>query len=100
MSSQSVRVFTNRCLVAASNVERSPSSGFPKCPRPQLPASNSNGSQQLNRSSRLTHSVTNQLILVITFWHGPHRKHISSVAVYRPLPSNGRCIVAYIAVVA
>jgi hypothetical protein len=35
-----------RCLVAATNGGRSPSSGFVNCPRPQLPASNSNSSQQ------------------------------------------------------
>jgi hypothetical protein len=32
-------VFTSRCLIAASNGDRSPSSGFPNCLRPQLPAS-------------------------------------------------------------
>jgi hypothetical protein len=32
-------VFISRCLVAASSCGRSPSSGFPNCPRPQLPAS-------------------------------------------------------------
>jgi hypothetical protein len=32
-------VFTSRCLVAASNGERSSSSGFRNCPQPQLPAS-------------------------------------------------------------
>jgi hypothetical protein len=31
-----------------------PSSGFPNYHRPQLPASNSNSSQRLNRSGRLT----------------------------------------------
>jgi hypothetical protein len=31
-------VFTSRCLVADSNNGRSPSSGFPNCPRPQLPS--------------------------------------------------------------
>jgi hypothetical protein len=43
-SSQSVTVFTSRCLVAAFNGERSPSYGFPNCPRPQpqLPTSNRN----------------------------------------------------------
>jgi hypothetical protein len=34
-----IHVFTSRCSVAASNGGRSPSSGFPKCPRHQLPAS-------------------------------------------------------------
>jgi hypothetical protein len=32
-------VFTIRCLVAVSNSGSSSSSGFPNCPRPQLPAS-------------------------------------------------------------
>jgi hypothetical protein len=32
-SSRSVTVFTNRCLVTAFNGGRSPSSGFPNCPR-------------------------------------------------------------------
>jgi hypothetical protein len=39
--------------VAASNSGRSPSSVFPNCPQPQLPASNSNTSQRLNSSSPL-----------------------------------------------
>jgi hypothetical protein len=41
-SSQSVRVFTIRCLLAASKGGRSLYSGFPNCSRPQLPASHSN----------------------------------------------------------
>jgi hypothetical protein len=41
-------------LVAASNSGRSPSSGFLKCHRPQLPVSKSNISQRLNPSSSLT----------------------------------------------
>jgi hypothetical protein len=32
-------MFSDCCLVSASNIGRSPSSGFPNCPRPQLPAS-------------------------------------------------------------
>jgi hypothetical protein len=64
MSSQSVTVFSSRCLVAASNGGHPPSSGFPNCPRPQLASSHSNSSQQLNRSSSLnnlllTDSLTN-----------------------------------------
>jgi hypothetical protein len=47
-----------RCLVAASNGRHSPSSGFPNCPRPQLPASNSNCSHRLNCNSSLTHLLT------------------------------------------
>jgi hypothetical protein len=53
-SSQSIRVFTSHCLVAASNSGRSPSSGFPNCSRSQLPASHSNSSQRLNPSDYLT----------------------------------------------
>jgi hypothetical protein len=41
------------CLVVASNSRRSTSCGFLNCPRPQLPASNSNSSQ-LNPSHSLT----------------------------------------------
>jgi hypothetical protein len=52
-----------RCLVAASNGGRFPSSGFPNGPRPQLPASYSKSSQQLNPrgflTNKLTHSLTN-----------------------------------------
>jgi hypothetical protein len=47
-------VFIFRCLVAGSNGGRSPSSGFPKCSRPLLPASHSNRSQQLSLRSSLT----------------------------------------------
>jgi hypothetical protein len=86
--SQSVTVLTSRCLVATPNNERFPSSGFPNCPRPQLPASNSNSSQQLNSSGYLIHYLTNQLfanstddwthflltVLLITSGHGSHRK--------------------------
>jgi hypothetical protein len=32
-------VFTSHCLVAAFNGRCSPASGFPNCPKPQLPAS-------------------------------------------------------------
>jgi hypothetical protein len=48
---------TSCWLVAASNGGRSPYSGFPNCPRPQLPASNSNSSHWLYSSS-LTNSPT------------------------------------------
>jgi hypothetical protein len=57
-----------RCLVTAFNSERSPSSPFPNCPRPQLPASNSNTSQRLNLSTRLTNSVTHQQTNSPTSW--------------------------------
>jgi hypothetical protein len=108
-------VFISRCSVAASNGGRSPSSGFPNCPRPQLPASHSSSSQRLNSAVLwLTQSLTNQLtqlnstdwthssitILLITPRHEPHRKCRSSVAVYWPLPSNGHCLVFCFAVVA
>jgi hypothetical protein len=57
-------------LVAASNGGRSPSSGFPNCFRPQLPASNSSSSQRMHFNSPLT--VTLVLLLIS-----------------RSLPSNG-----------
>jgi hypothetical protein len=43
-----------RCLVKAFNGGYFSSSAFPNCPQPQLPASNSNGSQRLNPSGYLT----------------------------------------------
>jgi hypothetical protein len=69
-SSESVRIFTNRCLVATSIGRRFPYSGFPNCLRPQLPASQSNNSQQLNSSGPITHSPTllSYLILLISTW--------------------------------
>jgi hypothetical protein len=42
---------TSRCLVAASNGGRSPSSSFPNCPRPQLPASSYFSRLQLSTDS-------------------------------------------------
>jgi hypothetical protein len=58
-------VFNSRCSVAAFNSGHSPFYVFPNYSRPQLPASKSNNSQQLNLSSSLTdklsHSPTNSL---------------------------------------
>jgi hypothetical protein len=54
-------VFTSRCSVAASNVGRPTSSGFPNYPRPQLTASHSNSSQRLNLRSSLTQWMTNSV---------------------------------------
>jgi hypothetical protein len=97
-------VFTSRCSVAASNGWRSPSSGSPNYPWLQLPTSHSNSSQWLNLSSSLNNSVTHQptnwthslqTILLIMSRHRPHRKHRSSVAVYRQLSSylfHGLCL--------
>jgi hypothetical protein len=48
------------CLVVASNTVGSPSSLFQKCPRPQLPASNSNSSW-LNPSDSLTNCNNSKL---------------------------------------
>jgi hypothetical protein len=59
-------VFTSLCLVAASNCGRFHSSGFPNWPRPQLPPCNSNSSQRLNCSSRLSHSLTPNWLTNIT----------------------------------
>jgi hypothetical protein len=119
------QVFTSRCSVAALNGGGSAFCGFQKCPRPQLPAYHSNSSQWPNLSSSLidsltdwlTQLLTNQLnqlslfqltdwtyssltFLFITSPHGPHRKHISSVAVCRPLYSNGSRLVVRFVVVA
>jgi hypothetical protein len=82
-------IFTSRCSVAVSNGGYSPSSRFPNCSRPQLPASHTNSPQRLNLSSWLTLSLINQLILthllstvlLIISRKGPHRKHRCSAAV-------------------
>jgi hypothetical protein len=92
------------------NVGRSSSYEFQNSPRPQLPASNSNGSQRLSCSSLPTHSLTHQpircaslnssalhsqIFLHVTSRHGPHRKHwfeASPLAlVMNLLHSNGLC---------
>jgi hypothetical protein len=82
-------VFTSRCLVAASNSGRFPSSGFPNFLRPHPLAFNSNSSQQVSPTSYLTNTLTDSLnstelshsksVLLITSRHGPHRKYRSSV---------------------
>jgi hypothetical protein len=82
-----IHVITARCLVAASNGGHSPSPLGSRTIRvPQLPASNSNSSQGLNRSSTLTHSPTNRLIaptvLLITSRHGPHNSHSVPLLLY------------------
>jgi hypothetical protein len=85
-------VFTSRCSVAAINGGRYPSSGFPNYPQPQLPAFDSNSSQQLSLSSPLTHSLTDQptlhftslnrlihssqFVTLITSEHGSHRNTV------------------------
>jgi hypothetical protein len=48
--------------LATFNGGRSPSSGFPNCPRPQLPDPITNSSQGLNFSNFLTHWLTNSVI--------------------------------------
>jgi hypothetical protein len=58
LSSVHSHVFISCCSVAASNGGRSPSSGFLNYSRPQLPDSNSSGSQQLNPSSPQTNLLT------------------------------------------
>jgi hypothetical protein len=61
-SSQSVTVFTNLCLVAASNGGCSPYSGLPNCSRPQLSASHSNNwTPAVNLTHSLTHKQTDCL---------------------------------------
>jgi hypothetical protein len=104
-------VFTNRFSVASSKGGLSLSSGFPNYLRPQLPDSHSNSSQQLSPSSPLANLLTHQptdsillnwhslTVLLLTSRHGPRRKLRFSVAVYGPLPNNGRCLVVCFAVV-
>jgi hypothetical protein len=109
-SSQSA-VFTSRCVVTASNVERSRTT-----PVPQLPPSNSNGSQALNVSNPLTHLRTNQLAplhctalteLNSVEWYSLRADHTentvcnaTSIVVRGLLPSNGSCFLVCLAVVA
>jgi hypothetical protein len=50
-------VFTSRCLVAASNGGLFPSSGFPNCLRPQLPASHFSQLQLSTDSTNSTQKV-------------------------------------------
>jgi hypothetical protein len=89
-------------------------------PMPQLPASNSNSSQRLNRSRPLTHSLINQparftpllLIVLLIPYLGTDRTEntvplllFAIVAVQtclfpKPLLSDGSYIFAYLAVVA
>jgi hypothetical protein len=57
----SLLVSTSRLLVAVANGECSPYSDCGTIHVPQLPASNSNGSQRLNCSSPLTDCSTNSL---------------------------------------
>jgi hypothetical protein len=65
LSSVYSHVFTSCCPEVSSSGGCSHSSEFPNYPQPQLPASHSNSSQQLNLSSSLTswltQSLTNQL---------------------------------------
>jgi hypothetical protein len=71
---KSYLVFSSRCLVAVSNGGRSPSSGFPNCPRPQLPASHFS-QLQLSTDSIVTQSqnrsyfTTGGLPPISSSWH-------------------------------
>jgi hypothetical protein len=82
-------------------------------PVPQVPVANSNGSQGLNRSSPLTHSLTHQSThstslkstaltelnpvgRVTKYRRGPHRKHRFQhyfIVASWPLRINGRCLI-------
>jgi hypothetical protein len=50
-------VFTSRCLTAVYKGGRSPSSGLPNCPRPQLPASHYNYNSQLTQQLKYQFSL-------------------------------------------
>jgi hypothetical protein len=84
-------VFTSRCSVAASNGGRSPSSGFLKYPGlgyHLLTATAHNDwtsavlwlmqSTELNSTQLISHWLT---VLLVTSWHGLHRKHRFSISV-------------------
>jgi hypothetical protein len=104
-SSQSVRVCTNRCLVAAFNSELSPASATSPSQQELTmtePQRLCNSLTHQPTPHSLTHSL-HQLVLLIKSRHGPQRKHHSFIAVYcrcpqtaavwllisRSLPSNG-----------
>jgi hypothetical protein len=114
-SSQSVTVFTSRCSVVASNGGLSASSGFPNCPRPQLPASHSNSSEQLNSSgyliNSLTHQPTTDTVLARPTCNisAPQKTPflccsaivaVETCLFAEPLLTIGCCIIAYFAVIA
>jgi hypothetical protein len=86
-----------RCLVTTFEGKSHPSSGLPNCSQLQLPFSHSNSSQQVNASRYITNCNT-EIFLLIKSRHGRHRKYCSSLALYWPLRSNDRCIVAYFVV--
>jgi hypothetical protein len=56
-----------RCLATTFKDRRSPSSGVPKCPRPQLPASNSNPTGYLTNSLQVKFKAKVTLRLAIFF---------------------------------
>jgi hypothetical protein len=58
-----VTVFTSRCLVAAFNNGRSPSSEIRNSPPPQLPASHKNSLEQMQTSGYLINSNTYLVLL-------------------------------------
>jgi hypothetical protein len=77
-------IFTSCCSVAASSGGRFPSSGFLNSPRA---TATSFKQQQLTRtepqqsSNSLTNSLHSTDCLLITSWHGAHRKHRSNSSV-------------------
>jgi hypothetical protein len=104
-------VFASRCLVAAFNGGRFPTSGLPNCPRPQIPACHNNSLQWLNRSSHLTHWLTHHpsdsSLLTDSLFTNCSAYIISvrtaqktSFLLLLFMGCNGRCICAYFGVVA
>jgi hypothetical protein len=83
-------VFTSRCLVTAPNGGRSPSSGFPNCPRPQLQASNSNSNSDWTATVLwLTHQLTHSKSM--SPQHRPHRKQRFPLFLY-PIVAMETCL--------
>jgi hypothetical protein len=63
-SSQSVTVFTSRCLLKASNGGLYLFYGFPKYPRSQLQSSNCNSSHNMSHNSPLAHWFTKVKVML------------------------------------
>jgi hypothetical protein len=104
-SSQSVTVFTRRCLVVAFNGRIPPSSVFPNCPRAS--ATSSSQQQLTTEPQQSTNSPIYQhsLILITTSRDGPYRKKNFRLLqcscwhgnmLPEPLLSIGCCIVTYV----
>jgi hypothetical protein len=85
-SSEWVTVLTSCCLVAVSSGGHYPSSGFPNCFRPLLPASHSNCKQQLKPSGCLTNWLLIKTQLSSLYSPGMNRA-VTITPLLHPKPS-------------